>query len=887
MPASSDKTEVVNSVMAESTPLMAQYWNVKNQHLDQILFFRMGDFFELFYEDAKIAAKVLGLTLTSRGHGSVGDVPLAGFPHHALDGYLAKMIKAGYKVAICEQIEDPKKAKTIVKREVIDVVTPGTILADDMLDSKRNNFLAAIYCREEKCGLAKVDLSTGEFSVTEFPRQELQDYLLNAQPAEVLVSDGQVDYLHKHVRNLINFTITKRDEWLFNYSFAYETLIRHFKTASLKGFGCEDLNLGISAAGVVLHYLQENKKSELSHIRQLSRYYPDQHMILDPATLRNLEILSSFTDEKREGSLISIIDRTITPMGGRLLRQWLQYPLRNAGEINRRLDAVAELIQQNGSRTKLRQQLKKIGDLERLISKICARRCNARDLIALKESLQQIPSLLEQLSGLDSQYVVSLTGQLQPLNVLVDLVIRAIVDEPPLAVTEGGLIKAGYHAELDQYREIAFSGKKWIAGLQALEREKTGISSLKISYNKVFGYYIEITKTHLSKIPPQYIRKQTLVNAERFITPELKDYEEKILTAEEKMAGLEYELFEQIRAQIANESGGIQQNAYAIAQLDLICSLAEVAEAEHYVKPVVDDQAVIEITDGRHPVVEKMLPVGSAFIPNDTFLNNDEHQILIITGPNMAGKSTYIRQVGLITLLAQMGSFVPAKQAQIGLVDRIFTRVGASDNLAGGESTFLVEMTEMANILNNASNRSLILLDEIGRGTSTFDGLSIAWSVAEFLHNNPKVAAKTLFATHYHELTELELMFPRIKNYNIAIKEWGDQIIFLRKIVAGGCDHSYGIQVARLAGLPETVIERAKEVLANLEADELTPTHLPRLARHARNKKRESQQQMELFAQAENRLQEELTKIDIRNLTPLQALNKLDELKKMCNGGRK
>ncbi len=873
--------------MADITPLMEQYWSIKNKHKEQILFFRMGDFFELFFEDAKIASKVLGLTLTSRGHGTSGAVPLAGFPHHSVQGYLAKMVKAGYKVAICEQVEDPKKAKTIVKREVIEVVTPGTVFSDDMLESKRNNFLVSVYFKGEICGLAKADLTTGEFSVTEFSLKDVQDYVLNSQPSEVLVSGEQSDFLKKNVRNILNFTITRLEEWLFSYTFAYETLTRHFKTSSLKGFGCEDLDAGISAAGVLFHYLQENKKSELSHIRQLNRTYPGQYMILDPATLRNLEILTTLMGERKEGSLISIIDRTITPMGGRLLRNWIQFPLRSVREINARLDAVEELFHSVDLRSDLQKMLKSIGDPERLISKISARRGNGRDFNALKDSLLKLPEIKQLLQKMESHFVKRICSNLQPLQDTADLIERAVTDDPPITITEGRLIREGYNGDLDEYRKIAFSGKKWIATLQEMEREKTGIPSLKVGYNKVFGYYIEVTKTHLTKVPESYIRKQTLVNAERYITPDLKEYEEKVLTAEEKMAALEYELFEDIRQKISDQSAVIQNNARLIAQLDVVRSLSEVAGSENYVKPVINDGETIEIKEGRHPVVENLLPVGEQFIPNDTFLSTGEEQVLIITGPNMAGKSTYIRQVGLITLLAQMGSFVPAKSAVIGIVDRIFTRVGASDNLAGGESTFLVEMNEMANILNNATHESLILLDEIGRGTSTFDGLSIAWSVAEYLHNHPKVAAKTLFATHYHELTELALILPRVKNYNVDVKEWGDQIVFLRKIVAGGCDHSYGIQVARLAGLPEHVIARAREVLANLENDELTPSHQPRLARSSKTNQKNGSSQLDLFIRKEeNRFKQQLHEIDINNLTPLQALTKLAELKKMANGGK-
>ena len=675
--------------------------------------------------------------------------------------------------------------------------------------------------------------------------------------------------------------------WLFSYSFAYETLINHFKTTTLKGFGCEDLDAGISAAGVVLHYLKETKKSELDHFKKLSREFPENHMVLDSATLRNLEILSTFSGDHKEGSLISIIDQTITSMGGRLIRKWTQYPIRDINKINQRLDAVTDFVQHSRIRSDLRGILKSIGDLERLISKICVRRCNGRDLVAIENSLKNIPNLMDTLSGLENVLIQKLTNELNALEELVVEIGKAIVDEPPISISEGRIIREKYNQRLDEYRELAYSGKKWIANLQALEREKTRIPSLKVGYNKVFGYYIEVTKTHLEKIPETFIRKQTLVNAERYITPELKEYEEKILSAEDKMAELEYELFEHIRSKVAFNAAAIQQNAQIIAQLDVLSSFAELAESENYVKPIVDNQSQIEIHEGRHPVIEKFLTVGDEFISNDTLIDNKNDQILIITGPNMAGKSTYIRQVGLITLLAQMGSFVPAKSAQIGVVDRIFTRVGASDNLSGGESTFMVEMTEMANILNNATDRSLILLDEIGRGTSTFDGLSIAWSVAEYLHNNPKVSAKTLFATHYHELTELELILSRVKNYNIAIKEWGDQIIFLRKIVQGGCDHSYGIQVARLAGLPDDVINRAREVLANLEADELTPSKAPRLARHKSNASNNGKSPLDLFKLEDSKIHNALSGVDINQLTPLEALNKLNELKKLMDNEEK
>ncbi len=862
---------------------MEQYWAVKNQHKGEILFFRMGDFYELFYDDARVASKVLGLTLTARGHGVAGDVPLAGFPHHALDGYLAKMVRAGYKVAICDQVEDPKKAKKLVKRAVTEIVTPGSILTDNLLDSKQNNYLIAVYFQKNVCGFSKVDLSTGEFVVSEFPLEAAEEMVLNARPAEVLISEEQAEFFRSHVRNIPNFTITRLEDWLFSRQYAYETLIEHFKTASLKGFGIDSLTAGISAAGAALHYLKENKKNELEHLNRIRLYNPGEFMILDPATLRNLEILETLSNGGREGSLFAVIDRTVTPMGGRLLRQWVQNPLRNVEKIQSRLDAVEDFVKHGKIRTRLHESLKKIADLERLVSRASTHRANARDLVSIRFSLEAIPDLQETIAPLEAALLVEIRESLDPLEELSGEIASALEDDPPLSITDGGIIRKGYHSELDELREISSSGKKWIANLQSVERERTGIPSLKIGYNKVFGYYIEVTKPHLSKVPDTYIRKQTLVNAERFITPELKEYEEKILGAQEKMASLEYELFDALRVKVARQASKIQKNAHLIAQLDTLLSLAVVAESQKYVKPKINDSDRIVIKNGRHPVVETLLPVGETFIPNDTDLSNTEKQILVITGPNMAGKSTYIRQVGLIVLLAQMGSFVPADSAEIGLVDRIFTRVGASDNLAGGESTFLVEMNEMANILNNATEKSLLLLDEIGRGTSTFDGLSIAWSVVEYLHNTPRVAAKTLFATHYHELTELELILPRVKNYNVSVKEWGDKIIFLRKIVPGGSDQSYGIQVARLAGLPREVISRAKEVLSNLEADVLTPNKIPKLARH-RKMQPARVTQLSLFEPPDGELRKKLEQIDVNNLTPLEALLKLNELKQTAAG---
>lgn len=868
-----------------TTPLMEQYLAIKAKHKNAILFYRMGDFYEMFYDDAKTGAEVLGITLTSRSHGKAASVPLAGFPYHALDNYLTKMIKAGYRVAICEQVEDPKKAKTIVKRDVVEIVTPGTTFSDEILVSNRNNYLVAIYLKKDMCGLSATDVTTGEFFVSEFPREKLREQVLSIQPSEILVAETQQTFLLDQLGRNQEAFLTNREDWIFNRDYGYEILIEHFQTASLKGFGCEDLDVGIAAAGAVLNYLKESQKNELRHITQLRRNYDADFMTVDPTTQKNLELIQSLSQRDNRGTLISVLDQTKTAMGGRRLVNWVLRPLNKEEPIKMRLDAVEEFFQNNDVRNELREILRQIGDLERLISKISTGRANARDLIALKSALKLIPEIREKLDTAESAYAVKIQQNLHELSEVVDEIERAIVDDPPLATSEGGLIRRGFNEELDHLREISFSGKDWIARLQKTERERTGIPSLKVNYNKVFGYYLEVTKPHLAKVPDDYIRKQTLVNAERFITPQLKEYEEQVLGAQEKIVALEYELFDNVRQLAARHVREIQQNASLIGELDCLLNFSQIASDNNYTKPVINTSDEIKIKDSRHPVVEKLLPVGETFVPNDVFLNNSSDQISIITGPNMAGKSTYLRQVGLVALMAQIGCFVPARSAQIGLVDKIFTRVGASDNLAGGESTFLMEMNETANILNNATPKSLILLDEIGRGTSTFDGLSIAWSVAEYLHNASHVAAKTLFATHYHELTELALILPRVKNYNVAVKEWGDKVIFLRKIVEGGCDHSYGIQVAQLAGLPKPVISRAKEVLSNLEADELTPNDIPRLARHQDNARKAKISQLDFFAEQENLLREALKDIDVNALTPIEAINKLFELKKLMEDG--
>jgi DNA mismatch repair protein MutS len=863
-----------------TTPLMEQYLAIKKKHKDAILFFRMGDFYEMFFEDAETGSRVLGIVLTSRAHGKSANVPLAGFPYHALDSYLARMVKAGYRVAICEQIEDPKFAKTIVKRKVMEVVTPGTALTDDLLETKRNNYLCSIQLDSRRCGVAKADISTGEFQVTEIPRTEIKETILSIDPSELLVSESQQDAVMELLGNYATMTITKRDDWTFQYDYAYESIKDHFSTLSLKGFGIDDMAAGIAAAGAILAYLKENQQEKLVHINQISQFSDQDHLVIDSTTRRNLELVKSMSGIGRRGTLMSILDKTSTPMGGRRLVSWLLYPLRNLSAITARQDAVEELVKNVDMRRQVSSALRKCGDLERLIAKLAAGRANARDVLGILHTLHVTLDVKTILNGVHSPLLKGHVEGLQYLQTLVSEIERAVIDNPPLSITDGGIIRRGYNKELDELRDIAFSGKDWIAQLQNRERERTGISSLKVNFNKVFGYYIEITKPHLSKVPPHYIRKQTLVNAERYIVQELKEYEEKILGAEERMATLEYDLFDNLRKVILISTRELQENALHLSEVDCLASFAEVAVEENYTRPEVNEEDSIQLIDGRHPVIEKLLPVGESFVVNDTRIDSRNDQILIITGPNMAGKSTYLRQVGLLVIMAQMGSFIPVKSAKIGLVDRVFTRVGASDNLAAGESTFLTEMIESANILNNATPKSLILLDEIGRGTSTFDGLSIAWAVVEYIHNTPRVAAKTIFATHFHELTELEMVLSRVKNYNIAVKEWGDHVVFLRKIVKGGCDHSYGIHVAQLAGLPKAVILRAKEVLANLESEALDAAQVPKLARHQKTASAKTEQ-LSLFIELERSLREELNKIDPNTLTPIEALNKLDQLKQL------
>lgn len=886
----------------KQTPLMRQYNEIKDQHPGTILLFRVGDFYETFMDDAVLVSKELGITLTKRNNG--GDqTPLAGFPYHSLDSYLPKLVKKGYKVAVCDQTESPDEAKKagrkIVEREVTEITTPGVTMSDKLLETKRNNYIVSIFWDKDRIGVAFSDISTGEFGLSEVIENELDSLLAAIQPSEVLI---QSKLKNKLDQAFLRFNITYIDDWVYEGDYGYKILTEHFKTHSLKGFGVEELKSAHFAAGSLLHYMKETQKAYLRHLRRLYAYESNEFMSLDPATKRNLELTASIQEGGVEGTLISTMDKTSTAMGGRLLRRWIMRPLKRLIPIQQRLDAVEELFKTHEIRNTLREELDQVGDLERLISRICVGRTNARDIVQIKLSLAQIPRIKSQFAAIDNPLLQDIGKRMKLLIEVQERIGTALADDPPASIRDGNMIRVGFNEELDELRDIAQNGKKYIAKIKDQLSAETGISSLKIGYNKVFGYYIEVTNSHKDKVPETFIRKQTLVNAERYITPELKEIEEKILSAEERSKTLEYELFEEVRLFVADFADDIQQIAFAMAQLDCLQGFAEIAFRNNYAKPIVQDSEEILIKKGRHPVVESSLPLGEPFIPNDIELNNSEQQIMIITGPNMAGKSIILRQTGLIVLLAQVGSFVPAESASIGMVDKIFTRVGASDNLAAGESTFLVEMNEAANILNNATPRSLILLDEVGRGTSTFDGLSIAWSLAEYLHNHAPVAAKTLFATHYHELNELEQMYDRIKNFNVQVKEHDGKVIFLRKLIRGGADHSYGIQVANMAGLPAVVINRAKEILTNLERHSLDITNKngsiegkastsKEAAKNLSQKieKQEEIEQMSLFnTHIDPRVETLMNKLeatDPNRITPIEALMLVSELKRMLGSG--
>lgn len=826
---------------------MRQYQTIKKGYPDSILFFRIGDFYEMFFEDALVASKALNITLTSRDKNKENPVPMCGVPHHAVDIYIGRLIKKGFKVAVCEQMEDPKVVKGLVKREVIRVITPGTVLNPHLLGEKENNFFVSLYPDKNGYGLAVIDISTGDFRVAEFSYssdiqhenviKRIKNEFLKLEPKEVLMpksfSEEQrgsilASDITLFLRNELSAAVNYCEDRVYDYEYTYKMLLDQFKTISLDGFGCQDIPLAVSAAGAAIYYFRETQKSPLTHLYRMSLLRSDEHMNLDFSTQRNLELIRRNYDGSRDGSLLGLMDLTVTSMGGRKLKEWILKPLINIERIKRRHEVVGSLKDSHKVRKDIRDNLNKVLDMERLTARITLSATNARDLIALKNSIIPLKKIRELLGEIPKGEIINeMLSNWDDLSDIQELVDISINNDPPLSLKDGGLIKDGYNIELDEFRGVRRNGRDWIVGMEVAERERTGIANLKVGYNKVFGYYIEITKKHLSKVPANYIRKQTVATGERYISPELKEYEEKILGAEEKIKDIEYKIFEEIRKKIAAEGKRILSMAGILSEIDVLSTFAEIASIYNYTCPMVNDGDVVEIADGRHPILERIIE-GERFIPNDACLDSN-NQIMIITGPNMAGKSTYMRQVALIVLMAQVGSFVPAREAKIGIVDRIFTRVGAQDYLQKGHSTFMVEMNETANILNNATSRSLIILDEIGRGTSTFDGISIAWSVVEYLHHNTR--AKTLFATHYHELTELAMTLDRVKNYNVAVREWNEEIIFLRKIIEGGADKSYGIQVARLAGLPEEIIERAKEVLMNLENKEFDEAGRPRLTK--------------------------------------------------------
>jgi len=869
--------------MAEQTPMMRQYLEIKSGYPDAILFFRMGDFYEMFLDDALTASRILDITLTSRNKNSGDEIPFCGVPYHSVTPYIAKLIEHGFKVAICEQVEDPKQTKGIVRREVVRVVTPGLLIESESLSPDENNYLLALYQGiQEQWGIAWLDLSTGEFRVTELTGAAAASAeAVCVNPREVLLPEGlEADTLPADLRTFLTDRIISRAPgWVYERDYCSSLLCGQFGTASAEALGLHEMPGGLLAAGAALYYLRENRKSAIPHIRDIHVYQRTEHLALDPATRRNLEITATMAEGRKAGSLLGCLDRTATAMGARRLKQWLSYPLVGLEPIRQRLDALEELLESPAIRDELASHLRGIADLERLNGRIGMASAGGRDLRALHDSLQRIPPLKELLAKLQTPLLSTLLQEIDPLDDLRSLVGQGLVESPPFSLREGGIIAPGFNAELDELRAISSEGKGFIARLEAQERARTGISTLKIRYNRVFGYSIEITKSNLASVPADYVRRQTLANAERYITEELKNYEEKVLGAEDRICDLEYTLFQEIREQVAAEGSRIARTADGLASLDVLISLAVVADERNYCKPQVDDSDVIDIKDGRHPVIEGM-KLGERFVPNDTRLDGGDNQILMITGPNMAGKSTFMRQVALITLMAQAGSFVPASAARIGIADRIFTRVGAGDNLARGQSTFMLEMMEAAGILRNATPKSLIIMDEIGRGTSTFDGVSIAWAVAEYIHDTPTCRSRTLFATHYHELTELTVTRERIRNFTVAVREWNDQVIFLRTIIPGGASHSYGIQVARLAGMPADVIERAKEILRNLESGEFEEG-APRLAKSSKKPTKDLSAQFSLFETSEDQLRQRLKKLNIATLTPLEALNLLDELKRM------
>lgn len=867
----------------ELTPMMKQFYDLKAKHPDALMLFRCGDFYETYCEDAVAASEILGITLTKRsgGAGKKEDATqMAGFPHHALDTYLPKLIRAGRRVAICDQLEDPKLTKKLVKRGITELVTPGVAMSDNVLNYKENNFLAAIHFGKSACGVAFLDISTGEFLTAEGTTDYIDKLLGNFAPKEVLFERGRKPMFEGNFGN--KFFTFELDDWIFTEQSANSKLLSHFETKNLKGFGVDHLKNGIIAAGAILYYLEQTQHTQISHIRSISRIEEDKYVRMDKFTIRSLELLGSMNDGGK--SLLEVMDKTISPMGGRMLRRWMVFPLKDVRPIEERLNVVEYFFREPDFRNTVEEQMHRIGDLERIISKVATGRVSPREMVQLKVALQAIKPIKEACEAADNDSLKAIGRKLDLCEALRDRIDKEINSDPPFQVNKGGVIADGVDSELDELRKIAYSGKDYLLQIQQREIEATGIQSLKIGFNSVFGYYMEVRNTFKENVPPDWIRKQTLVNAERYITQELKEYEEKILGAEEKIISLETRLFNELVINAADFIPAIQINANQVARLDCLLSFAETARANKYIRPVIEDSDVLDIRQGRHPVIEQQMPIGESYVANDIYLDTQKQQIIIITGPNMAGKSALLRQTALITLMAQIGCFVPAESARIGLVDKIFTRVGASDNISVGESTFMVEMNEAANILNNISPRSLVLFDELGRGTSTYDGISIAWAIVEYIHENTRGRARTLFATHYHELNEMEKSFPRIKNFNVSVKEVDGKVIFMRKLVPGGSEHSFGIHVAKIAGMAPSIIKRANQILKELESNNSGNGVSRPTAEIA-----ESREGMQLsFFQLDDpvlcQIRDEILNLDINNLTPMEALNKLNEIKKIVGG---
>ena len=862
------------------TPLMRQYFEIKSKHPGAILLFRVGDFYETFSEDAISASEILGITLTRRANGAAQFVELAGFPHHALDTYLPKLVRAGKRVAICDQLEDPKLTKKLVKRGITELVTPGVSINDNVLNHRENNFLAAVHFNKSICGVAFLDISTGEFLTAQGPADYVDKLLNNFSPKEVLFERNKRKQFEESFGT--KFLTFEMEDWVFTEDCARDRLTKQFETKNLKGFGVNNLTEAIVASGAILHYLDLTQHTQIGHITSLSRIEEDRYVRLDKYTARSLELLDTMNEGGK--SLLSVLDKTTTPMGARMLKRWIIFPLKEVKLIEDRLSVVEYFFRNPEMKDLLDQQLSLIGDLERIISKVAVGRVNPREVVQLKVALNAIEPIKEVCLNSDDESLRRIGDQLNICRLIRDKIEREIAPDPPVLLSKGSTIRHGVNAELDELRQIAYSGKDYLLQIQQRESERTGIPSLKVSYNNVFGYYIEVRHTHKDKVPSDWIRKQTLVNAERYITEELKVYEEKILGAEDKILALESKLFNDLILELMSYIAPIQTNANLIANLDCLLSFAKSAQQNKYMRPVIEDGDALDIKGGRHPVIEKQLPLGEPYIANDVYLDNTTQQIIIITGPNMAGKSALLRQTALITLMAQIGSFVPAESAKIGLVDKIFTRVGASDNISLGESTFMVEMNEASDILNNISSRSLILFDELGRGTSTYDGISIAWSIVEYIHEHPKARAKTLFATHYHELNEMEKSFKRIKNYNVSVKEVDNKVIFLRKLVKGGSEHSFGIHVAKMAGMPQSIVKRSNEILSQLETDNRKMGIAKPMKKISSEREGFQLSFFQLDDPVLSQVRDEINNLDINNLTPVEALNKLNEIKRILKG---